>query len=100
MSKSDNIKELLNSLSITQDGRYDNQFYVIELEDSNDYAKMYTLLDEKAVNTEEPSFGVNSNKTTTKVTNYFEFIQNNVTYNIFLIANFDTDKYYLKIGEQ
>lgn len=101
MNKSNDIKELLKALSLDdKDGHYENHFYVINLEDSNDYAKMYTLLDEKAVNTEEPNFGVNSNKTTVRVTNYFEFVQNNTTYNIFLIADFDKDLYYVKIGEQ
>lgn len=95
-----NISELLKKLGIKQEGRYENNFYVIDLADSNDYAKMYTVLDKHAVNTEYPGFGVNSNKTTTRITTYFEYDFENETYNIFLIADFDKDEYFVKIGER
>lgn len=70
------------------------------LTDSDEYAHMYTKLSEVAINTEEPSIGQNTNNTTTKITNYFEVDEDNKTYNIFLIANFDADKYYIRIGEK
>ncbi len=95
-----NIETLLNRLNIQNDGRYDNQFYVINLENSNEYAKMYTKLEKNAVNTEYPSFGTNTNNNTIKITNYFEIEENNIPYNIFLIADFDKDLYYVKIGEK
>lgn len=94
------ITSLLNKLQIQNDGSYDNKFYIIKLENSDEYSKMYTKLDELAINTEEPSIQVNTNKTTVKITNYFEFEDGKVTYNLFLIANFETDDYYLKIGEK
>ena len=80
-------------------GHYKNHFYVIELTDSNEYASIYSLLDKNAINTEYPNFAQNTNKATVKITNYFEIEVDNVTYNIFLIADFDNDKYYVKIGE-
>jgi hypothetical protein len=94
------IKDILNRLQIENTGSYDNHFYVIPLADSNEYAKIYTKLDKNAINTEYPEFTKNSNNTTTRIVNYFELEENHSTYNIFLFANFETDKYYLKIGEK
>lgn len=96
-----NAKNLLNKLNINKDtGRYENSFYIIDLDDSDEYAKTYTILSDNAINTEYPNFGTNSNSTTVKITNYFEIECDNITYNVFLIANFETDQYYLKIGEK
>jgi len=93
------INNILNKLHIEDRGRYENNFYIITLENSNEYAKMYTQLDEYAVNNEFPNFEKNSNNTTTKVINYFEVEDNNIIYPIFLIANFqDEESYYLKIA--
>ena len=94
------IKALLAKLEIEDRGRYDNQFYVINLENSNEYAKMYTRLSKKAINTEYPTFGTNTNNNTIKITNYFELEEDNIAYNIFLIADFDADVYVVKIGEK
>lgn len=94
------IESVLKKLEIDDNGQYDNHFYVVQLKDSNEYASMYSQLCEKSTNTEYPSFGVNDSKNTTKITNYFEVEDKNITYNIFLIADFDKDKYYVKIGER
>ena len=94
------IKSILKRLEIDDTGRYDNHFYIIELKNSDEYAKMYTKLGKKAINTEFPNFETNTSNTTTKITNYFELEEDNITYNIFLIADFNDDKYYLKIGER
>lgn len=93
------IKDLLDKLEIEETGRYDNGYYIVTLKDSNEYAKYYTRLEKNAINTEYPSFGLNSSKTTTKITNYFEIEDGGVDYNLFLIANFDTESYYIKITE-
>lgn len=92
------IKSILTRLDINTTGKYDNQFYIIDIENSDEYAKMYSKLSKNAINTEFPTFGTNTNNSTVKVTNYFELEEDNNTYNIFLIADFDQDKYYLKIG--
>ena len=92
------IEKILSRLNINETGKYDNQFYVINLEDSDAYAKMYTKLSKNAIDTEFPTFGTNSNNSTVKVTNYFELEEDNEKYTVFLIADFDNDKYYLKIG--
>jgi hypothetical protein len=92
------IEKVLNRLGLEATGRYDNKFYVIDIEDSNEYAKMYTRLSKAAIDTEYPTFGTNTNNSTVKVTNYFELEEDNEKYNIFLIADFDNNKYYLKIG--
>jgi lipopolysaccharide export LptBFGC system permease protein LptF len=94
------IKAVLNRLQIENTGSYENHFYVIPLADSNEYAKIYTKLDKNAINTEYPEFTKNSNDTTTKIINYFEIEENYVTYNIFLFADFENEKYFIKIGEK
>ena len=98
MANDNAIQDILSRLEIEETGTYVNQFYVINIENSDEYAKMYTKLSKNAINTEFPTFGTNTNNSTVKVTNYFELDEDNNTYNIFLIADFDNDKYYLKIG--
>lgn len=95
-----NISKLLTRLGFDDTGRYENQFYIITLDNSNAYAKAYTQLSKNAINTEFPDFGTNTSDSTVKVTNYFEVEEGADAYNIFLIANFAEDKYYLKIGEK
>lgn len=95
-----NIDSVLKKLNIKENGQYDNHFYVVYLADSNEYAKTYTQLCETSINTEYPSIGTNDTKNTTKITNYFEIEDKNITYNIFLIADFNQDRYYVKIGER
>ena len=94
------IKNILQRLDIQETGSYKDHFYVINLKDSNDYARMYTKLDKNAINTEYPEFAKNTSETTTKITNYFEIEENNITYDIFLFADFNNDAYYLKIAER
>lgn len=96
----DNFTNVLHELALPDTGRYINHFYVIELADSNEYSKMYTLLDTNAINTEDPSFGKAQNGTTEKITNYFEYETDTQTYNIFLIADFVNDCYFIKIGQR
>ncbi len=92
------IEKILARLDIQETGSYDNHFYVIPLENSNEYAKMYTKLEKNAINTEYPTFGTNTNNATVKITNYFELEIDNEKYLLFLIADFNKDDYYLKIG--
>lgn len=92
-----NVQKVLNRLEIDSTGKYDNHFYIIELENSDEYAKMYTKLSKNAINTEFPTFGTNTSDSTVKITNYFELEESNVKYTLFLIADFNNDEYYLKI---
>ena len=94
------ITSILKRLEIDDTGRYENHFYIIQLNDSNEYAKMYTKLDKNAINTEYPEFTSNSSHATEKIVNYFELEENEITYNIFLFADFKNEKYYIKIGEK
>ena len=94
------IKNILFRLELDKTGYYDNQFYVIPLENSAEYARAYTLLDKNAINTEYPEFTKNSSNNTIKVINYFEITESNITYNIFLFADFEEDKYFIKTGER
>lgn len=93
------IKSILDRLELTATGRYENHFYIIPIENSDEYAKIYTKLSKNAIDTEYPTFGTNTNNATIKVTNYFELEENNSKYLLFLIADFQNDKYYLKIGD-
>ena len=95
-----NIKNILDRLGIEPTGRYENHFYIIPLDNSDAYARMYTKLDKNAVNTEYPEIISNTNNTTEKIVNYFEVEEDEITYNIFLFADFKNDKYYVKIGEK
>ena len=95
-----NIKTVLARLQIEETGSYDNHFYVIPLEDSNAYARAYTLLDKNAINTEYPEFTKNTSNSTTRIVNYFEIEEDSVVYNIFLFADFAEGKYFIKIGEK
>ena len=92
------LKTILDRLQIDDTGKYDNHFYIIDLKDSDEYAKTYTKLSKNAINTEFPTFGTNTSNSTVKITNYFELEEDNTKYLLFLIADFDADKYYLKIG--
>lgn len=92
------VQTILNRLEVEETGKYDNHFYVVELSNSDSYAKMYSKLSKNAINTEFPTFGTNTSDSTVKITNYFEIEENNDKYLLFLIADFDNDKYYLKIG--
>ena len=98
MANNSVIQNILSRLEIEDTGTYENHFYIVNIDNSDEYAKMYTKLSKNAINTEYPTFGTNTNNSTVKVTNYFEIDEDNNTYNIFLIADFDKDKYYLKIG--
>ena len=95
-----NIKNILDRLGIEPTGRYENHFYIIPLDNSDAYARMYTKLDKNAINTEYPEIISNTNNTTEKIVNYFEIEEDEITYNIFLFADFKNDKYYVKIGEK
>lgn len=92
------VKEILDRLEIEDTGTYENQFYIIPIENSDEYAKMYSKLAKNAINTEFPSFGTNTSNSTVKITNYFEIEEDNDKFMLFLIADFDADNYYLKIG--
>lgn len=94
------IRNVLQRLGLENSGRYENHFYVISLEDSNAYARMYTKLDKNAINTEYPEFTSNTNNSTEKIVNYFELEEDEITYNIFLFADFKNERYYVKIGEK
>lgn len=94
------IKPLLKKLEITDTGRYDNHFYVIDLANSDEYAKMYTKLDRNATNKEFPTLELTTSKEPTAMNHYFETEESCVTYIMFLIGDFENDKYYLKIGEK
>lgn len=94
------IQGVLDKLKIEPTGVYEDQLYIIKLHDSNEYAKMYTILDDTTTNMEYPEFDQNSSKSVTDATSYFETTLDDITYKIFLVANFTEDSYMIKIGEK
>jgi hypothetical protein len=98
MAKND-IKDILTRLELNVTGRYENHFYIIPIENSDEYSKVYTKLCKNAIDTEYPTFGTNSDDATIKVTNYFELEEDNNRYSLFLVADFQESKYYLKIRD-
>jgi hypothetical protein len=98
MANNNTVKEVLTRLELDETGAYDNHFYVVQFENSDAYAKAYTKLNKNAISAEFPAFGTNTNDSTVKITHYFELEIDNETLPLFLIADFDKDKYYLKIG--
>lgn len=94
-----NIEDVLKKLKLKSDGQFNEGFYEISLADSDEYARMYTHLSEVATDLEDPSLGQNTAGSTMKVTNYFSIDVDGATYPIFLIADFENDKYAVRIGE-
>ena len=92
------VQTILARLELEDTGKYENHFYVIQINDSDEYSKIYTKLSKNAINTEFPTFGTNTSDSTVKITNYFELEEDNNKYTLFLIADFKNDRYYLKIG--
>ena len=92
------VQQILARLEIDATGNYENHFYVINFDSSDEYAKIYSKLNRNAINTEFPTFGANKSDETVKITNYFELELDNIKYTLFLIADFENDTYYLKIG--
>ena len=98
--KKNNIKEILDKLELEPVGRFEKNFYIIKIDDSDQYATAYSLLNKNAINTEYPNFEKNSANSLNKVINYFEFEHEGLVYDIFLIADFKNDDYQIKIGER
>lgn len=84
--------EFAKELGITKEGSYTDNGYVITLKDSNEYSRMYTLLDRSDkcdLDTEEVNLGV-----TDSIMVYLAD-----EFDIKLQANFDTDSYTITIAE-
>lgn len=84
---------ILNQLGINADGSYQSGKYIVELEDSNEFSKMYTLLDNSDV-VEIDDFAT---LITDKVT---ELTFDGDNFKIKLVGNFITNMYRLVITEE
>ena len=94
------LEDVIEELSLAGEGTYKNHFYVINIANSDDYAKMYTHLSKVAINTEYPAFDDTPNKATDSLVSYFEYYKDDDTYLLFLMADFANDTYKLKIGRK
>ena len=87
----DKLKELLDSLYITKPGKMNGDKYIITLSNSDEYSKMYTLLDKSDASLDpEGMIMSSSDSMMTYLTDDFD---------ITLKADFDNDRYYLIIEE-
>lgn len=98
--KTNDITQILDKLGIAKEGRYDNGYYVIDIDSSDDFARYQTRLSKIANDSENPSAEVNTNNSLTKWTDYYTIEVNNQTYNLFLTADFDKGTYQFRIGEE
>lgn len=88
----DKLQALLKSLNITKEGKMSNNKYLITLDNSDEYSRMYTNLDKNGDTYLDPEGMIMSSSTSlmTYLTDDFD---------ITLKADFDNDKYYLIIEE-
>ena len=87
------MKNFLKDIGITNDGYFnDNSDYIIDLESSDEYNKVYSKLS-KADNLEEDGEESKIDLDTSNILFYSEDFELN------LIANFDEDTYQLIITE-
>jgi hypothetical protein len=87
------MKEFVIKLGINLEGRMDGDKYIIELSDSNEYSRMYTLLDSSdLVEIEE-----DATLLTDKVG---ELLFTDDTFDIKLVGNFASDIYRLVVTER
>ena len=90
--KKEEVKEFLASVGITKDGELENSTYTVDLVDSNEFSRMYSLLDKA----ENISFDYDVSATT-EHTSFLLYLSDK--YDISLIADFDTDKYVLTVED-
>ena len=85
-------QEFAKQLGITQEGSYVDGVYVINLEDSNEYSRVYTILDKSDLcdlDVEEINLDVQSS--------LLVYLAND--FDIKLQANFDTNSYSVSFEE-
>ena len=86
------MEEFLNSLGIKDQLQKSKSSYVLDILDSNEYGKIYSILDKSDEVEEDPE--------SSQVTLDYSSIQfYNDEYNIQLIADFENDEYRLTIKE-
>ena len=86
------MEEFLNSLGIEGQLQKSKSSYVLDILDSNEYGRIYSILDKSDEVEEDPE--------SSQVTLDYSSIQfYNDEYNIQLIADFENDEYRLTIKE-
>ena len=87
-----NAQEFARQLGITKEGEYVDGVYVITLKDSNEYSRVYTILDKSNLcdlDTEEINLDVQHS--------LMVYLADN--FDIILKANFDTNDYSVSFEE-
>ena len=91
------IKAVKKKLGIEEPGRYENDTYIIELKDSNGWARYISILDEKAVPDGYPEYSVDSSDTDFW-TEYYRTEIDGTTYLLILEADLANNRYQLRIS--
>lgn len=89
---SDKLEKLLTDLNIKKEGKMSGESYIVVLDNSDEYSRMYTALDNFDGAFLDPEGMIMSDSTglMTYLTDDFD---------ITLRADFDNDKYYLVVEE-
>lgn len=86
------FKKLADKFGIESEGTIVDDEYIIELADSDEYSRVYTLLDN--------SSDVDINETMSYVSeSNCNLVYAGIDFDVSLIANFDDEQYYVKFGE-
>lgn len=86
------VKEYLKSIGIVKDGIQKDSNYIIDIENSNEYGKFYSILD-KVNDLDETD-----NSTITSDKSIIEYESDDYIFE--LTADFDSDKYSLTVKEK
>lgn len=87
------IKELLDKIGLQQEGNQEEDKYIIEIADSNEYSKVFTILD----NAEILEIDEGATLLTDKLGELYFYGEG---YEIKLIGNFASDIYRVVITEE
>lgn len=88
------MEKFIKNLNLNKSGHYENNKYIIDLSDSNEYSKMYTLLDNSSILSLDPESTQISESSSMLIYNDDDF-----KYDIKLSANYNQDEYKVIISE-
>lgn len=88
----DKLQKLLNDLHISKEGKMNGNKYIITLDNSDDFSRMYTILDKYPEASLDPEGMIMSDSSSVMVYLTDDF-------DITLKADFDRDAYYVIIEE-
>lgn len=88
------MEKFIKNLNLNKSGHYENNKYIIDLSDSNEYSKMYTLLDNSSLVSLDPESTQISESSSMLIYN-----DDDLKFDIKLSANYNQDEYKIIISE-